>query len=80
MATVAGPSDSVAGPPRPGGGGARWQLGRRARQVVLLSHVVAVGCWLGLDVAFGILVLVALRADDGATAAAAVLAIVAVAG
>jgi hypothetical protein len=66
---------------RPDSDKGRWRLSRRARQVLLLTHIIAAGSWLGIDVAFGILVLVALRADGAPTTSAAfVLAIAAFAG
>jgi hypothetical protein len=44
----------------------RWQfrLTRRARKWVLVTHIVAAGLWLGVDIAFGILVSTAVLTDD----------------
>lgn len=35
---------------RPDSDKARWRLSRRARQVLLLIHIIAAGSWLGIDV------------------------------
>jgi uncharacterized membrane protein len=47
------------------------KLSGRARKAVLLVHVLSAAAWLGIDLALGILVVVALSTEDGTTAAVA---------
>ncbi len=51
------------------------KLSGRARKAVLLVHVLSAAAWLGIDLALGILVVVALSTEDVNTAGIAVLAI-----
>lgn len=51
------------------------KLGGRARKAVLLVHVLSAAAWLGIDLALGILVVVALSTEDVNTAGIAVQAI-----
>lgn len=51
--------------------GPRWPLSARWRRVVLLTHIVSAGVWIGLDVVMGILVATLLVSGDDATKAAA---------
>ncbi|MCR3749184.1 hypothetical protein [Lentzea californiensis] len=51
------------------------KLGGRARKAVLLVHVLSAGAWLGIDLALGILVVVALSAEDTGTAGVAIQAV-----
>jgi hypothetical protein len=45
---------------------ARWPLGRRTRQTVLVVHIVSAGAWIGIDVIVGVLVLAGwFGGDDG---------------
>jgi uncharacterized membrane protein len=48
-----------------------WRLSGRARKILLVTHIVAAGIWIGLDVAMAVLVFTAMSADDRLTAAAA---------
>ncbi|GGU54256.1 hypothetical protein [Lentzea flava] len=48
------------------------KLTGRARKAVLLVHVLSSAAWLGIDLALGILVVVALSTEDATTAAIAV--------
>ncbi|MCG8928000.1 hypothetical protein [Lentzea sp. CC55] len=48
------------------------KLSGRARKAVLLVHVLSAAAWLGIDLAFGILVVVALSTEDTAVAGIAV--------
>ena len=45
----------------------RGQLGPTARKIVLVTHVLAVATWIGIDVLFAILVLTGWFSDDPAT-------------
>lgn len=51
------------------------KLSGRARKAVLLVHVLSAAAWLGIDLALGILVVVALSTSDVGTAGIAVQAI-----
>ena len=51
------------------------KLSGRARKAVLLVHVLSAAAWLGIDLALGILVVVALSTEDVDTAGIAVQAI-----
>jgi hypothetical protein len=44
-----------------------WRLSRNGRRCFLVTHIAAGGAWLGLDVAMGVLVFVALTADRPST-------------
>ena len=45
---------------------ARWPLGRRTRQTVLVVHIVSAGAWIGIDVIVAVLVLTGwFGGDDG---------------
>jgi len=44
-------------------------LGRRARKVALIAHIVAAGAWIGIDVVLGVLVFTALLTSDTGTEA-----------
>ena len=45
---------------------ARWPLGRRTRQTVLVVHIVSAGAWIGIDVIVAVLVLAGwFGSDDG---------------
>lgn len=44
-----------------------FRLGGRTRKIVLLTHIVAAGAWLGLDVAMAVLIFTAMGTDDLAT-------------
>jgi uncharacterized membrane protein len=46
------------------------RLGARARKVMLVTHIIAGGVWLGLDAAFAVLFVTALSTDDPGKAAA----------
>ena len=48
------------------------KLGGRARKAVLLVHVLSAAAWLGIDLALGILVVVALSTSDMNTAGVAI--------
>ncbi|MFS8097302.1 hypothetical protein LFM09_09185 [Lentzea alba] len=48
------------------------KLSGRARKAVLLVHVLSAAAWLGIDLALGILVVVALNTDTPTTAAIAI--------
>ncbi|WP_394620394.1 hypothetical protein JNUCC0626_15195 [Lentzea sp. JNUCC 0626] len=48
------------------------KLGGRARKAVLLVHVLSAAAWLGIDLALGILVVVALSTTDTSTAGVAI--------
>ncbi len=48
-----------------------WRLGRRARKVVLLSHIASAGAWLGIDVILGVMVGTALLTGDAQNAGVA---------
>jgi uncharacterized membrane protein len=52
-----------------------WRLGGRTRKAVLVTHVIAAGVWLGLDVAMAVLVFTAMSTDDRQTAASALQAL-----
>jgi hypothetical protein len=43
---------------------ARWPLGRRTRQSVLVVHIVSAGAWIGIDVIVAVLVLAGWFGDD----------------
>ena len=45
------------------------RLGRRARRVALIAHIVAAGAWIGIDVVLGVLVFTALLTSDTGTEA-----------
>lgn len=49
----------------------RFRLGARTRKAVLVAHIVAVSVWIGVDVAFGVLVFTAMLTDDVQVASAA---------
>lgn len=51
------------------------KLGGRARKAVLLVHVLSAGAWLGIDLAMGTLVVVALSTEDPGTAGVAIQAV-----
>lgn len=51
------------------------KLSGRARKAVLLVHVLSAAAWLGIDLALGILVVVALSTEDVNTAGVAIQAI-----
>lgn len=51
------------------------KLGGRARKAVLLAHVLSAAAWFGIDLALGILVVVALSTPDPATAGVAIQAV-----
>ena len=46
---------------------ARWPLGRRARQSVLVVHIVSAGAWIGIDVVVAVLVLTGWFGGDPGT-------------
>jgi hypothetical protein len=46
---------------------ARWPLGRRTRQSVLVLHIVSAGAWIGIDVIVAVLVLTGWFGDDPGT-------------
>ena len=46
---------------------ARWPLGRRTRQTVLIVHIVSAGAWIGIDVIVAVLVLAGWFGDDAGT-------------
>jgi hypothetical protein len=46
---------------------ARWPLGRRTRQGVLVVHIVSAGAWIGIDVIVAVLVLVGWFGGDPET-------------
>src|SRR3712207_5270656 len=53
-----------------GSGGVRpWRLGARTRKAVLVVHIVSAGVWIGIDVVMGVVIFIALLADDGNTKA-----------
>ncbi|WP_020495705.1 hypothetical protein [Sciscionella marina] len=41
-----------------------WRLGRRTRKAVLVTHIVSVGAWIGMDVVLAILVFTAMFTSD----------------
>jgi hypothetical protein len=45
------------------------RLGRRARKIALITHIVAAGAWIGIDVVLGVLVFTALLTSDTGTEA-----------
>lgn len=51
------------------------KLSGRARKAVLLVHVLSAAAWLGIDLALGILVVVALSTEDAGTAGVAIQAV-----
>jgi hypothetical protein len=51
------------------------KLSGRARKTVLLVHVLSAAAWLGIDLALGILVVVALSTEDVSTAGIAIQAV-----
>jgi uncharacterized membrane protein len=51
------------------------KLSGRARKGMLLVHILSAAAWLGIDLALGILVVVALSTEDTSTAATAIQAI-----
>ncbi|USX55264.1 hypothetical protein [Lentzea sp. HUAS12] len=51
------------------------KLSGRTRKAVLLVHVLSAAAWLGIDLALGILVVVALSTDDTTTAGIAIQAV-----
>ncbi|SES16059.1 hypothetical protein SAMN05216188_1243 [Lentzea xinjiangensis] len=51
------------------------KLGGRARKAVLLVHVLSAAAWFGIDLALGVLVVVALSTPDTGTAAVAIQAV-----
>jgi hypothetical protein len=61
------PADTAADPPA----SRRWRLSARLRKLLLLTHIVAGGAWLGIDVVLGVLVVTALVSGAGSTTAAA---------
>jgi hypothetical protein len=44
-------------------------LGRRARRVALITHIVSAGAWIGIDLVLGVLVFTALLTSDTGTEA-----------
>ena len=44
-----------------------WRLSKNSRRCFLVTHIAAGGAWLGVDVAMGVLVFVALTADRPST-------------
>lgn len=46
---------------------ARWPLGRRTRQTVLVVHIVSAGAWIGIDVIVAVLVLTGWFGGDAGT-------------
>jgi len=46
-----------------------WRLGKRTRKAVLVTHIVAAGAWLGIDVVMGVMVFTAMLTGDPQTAA-----------
>ena len=46
---------------------ARWPLGRRTRQTVLVVHIVSAGAWIGIDVIVAVLVLTGWFGGDADT-------------
>ncbi|WP_046471875.1 hypothetical protein, partial [Allosalinactinospora lopnorensis] len=55
------------------------RLGARTRKAVLVTHIVSVSVWIGLDAALGVLVFTALLTDDTQVAAVAWQALVLIA-
>lgn len=53
----------------------RRRLPRRARQAVLVTHIVSAGSWLGIDIAMGVLVLVASTSAEPSTRGVALRAV-----
>ncbi|WP_439659124.1 hypothetical protein ACSHWB_43220 [Lentzea sp. HUAS TT2] len=51
------------------------KLSGRARKAVLLVHVLSAAAWLGIDLALGILVVIALSTEDTGTAGVAIQAV-----
>jgi hypothetical protein len=51
------------------------KLSGRARKAVLLVHVLSAAAWLGIDLALGVLVVVALSTEDSTTAGVAIQAV-----
>ncbi|SDF77492.1 hypothetical protein SAMN05216553_103219 [Lentzea fradiae] len=51
------------------------KLGGRARKTVLLVHILSAAAWFGIDLALGILVVVALSTEDAGTAGVAIQAV-----
>lgn len=51
------------------------KLSGRTRKAVLLVHIVSAAAWLGIDLALGILVVVALSTEDVSTAGVAIQAV-----
>ncbi|SDJ56938.1 hypothetical protein SAMN04488074_102400 [Lentzea albidocapillata subsp. violacea] len=51
------------------------KLSGRARKAVLLVHVLSAAAWLGIDLALGILIVVALSTEDTGTAGVAIQAV-----
>ncbi len=51
--------------------GRRFTFGARTRKALLLTHIVAAGAWLGLDVAMGALVVTIVTSEDRNTQAVA---------
>ena len=51
------------------------KLSGRARKAVLLVHILSAAAWLGIDLALGILVVVALSTEDVGTAGVAIQAV-----
>ncbi|WP_210717338.1 hypothetical protein [Amycolatopsis acididurans] len=47
---------------------ARWRLSARGRKQVLLAHILSTAVWFGVDVAMGVLVVLAMVTSDPATA------------
>ncbi len=45
----------------------RWRLSGRTRKTILVTHIVAAGIWIGLDVAMAVLVFTAMSASDAQT-------------
>jgi hypothetical protein len=48
-----------------------FRLGRRAREITLLTHIAAAGAWLGIDVVLGVMVGTALVTGDAQRAGVA---------
>lgn len=66
---------TVAATTRPMAPTRSWRLGGRLRKAVLVTHIMAAGIWIGLDVAMAVLVSTAVGTDDRGTEAFALQAL-----